>query len=140
MVRPRVGAHASNACVASALTVVSCVLLNCLRWADTGAGGGANLDERGGSGGAGHDAGLAPGHPECVACVRRLRFGRHAPEGAPLCPDGKNAGMTPDSVKAAASRVRKHMDMDEAVKILGVKDVTNTPWEEVTQARTGELS
>jgi len=48
--------------------------------------------------------------------------------------------MTPDSVKAAASRVRKHMDMDEAVKILGVKDVTNTPWEEVTQARTGELS
>jgi len=69
-----------------------------------------------------------------VACVRSLNVvGRRLM--VPLCVDGKNAGMTPDSVKAAASRVRKHMEMDEAVKILGVKDVQETPWEDVTKAR-----
>jgi hypothetical protein len=38
--------------------------------------------------------------------------------------------MTPESVAAAASRVRKQMEVEEARKILGVE--ANTPWEEVT--------
>lgn len=41
--------------------------------------------------------------------------------------------MTAESVQAAASRVRKHMELEEARKILGVE--ANTPWPEVTQAR-----
>lgn len=43
------------------------------------------------------------------------------------------AGMTPESVKTAASRVRNQMELEEAIKILGVD--AKEAWPEVTKAR-----